>query len=109
MRKRLRPVSSGCGGAYARNDYATARDDNATALYVPVAGPFLQMTRTTGATGNVLNVVDGVVQSAGLAMLITGLASPERVLVRNDSKGIRALPVPFLTSHSAGVGLVASF
>jgi hypothetical protein len=94
--------SVGCGGA-------SAQDVKAAALYVPVAGPFLQMTQTTEATGNVLNVIDGVAQSAGLAALIIGLASPQRVLIRNDSAAIRARPVPFLTGHTAGLGLVASF
>jgi hypothetical protein len=92
--------SRGCGGA---------RDVNAAALFVPAVGPFLQMTQTTDATGNVLNIIDGVTQSGGLAMLIIGLASRQKVLVRNDSEAIRALPVPILTSHTAGLGLVASF
>ena len=93
--------SVGCGGT-------SGQSDQATALYVPVAGPFLQMTRTTSATGNVLNVIDGVAQSAGLATLIIGLASRQRVC-RNDSEAIRASPVPILTSHTAGLGVVASF
>ena len=94
--------SLGCGGA-------SAQDVKTDALLVPVAGPFLQMTQTTDGGGNVLNVIDGVAQSAGLAALILGLASPQRVLIRNDSASIRARPVPILTRHTAGVGLVASF
>jgi hypothetical protein len=104
------PCTSGfaslwCGGGSPRN----ARNEDVAALYIPVLGPFWQMTVTTDAGGNVLNFIDGAAQSAGLAMLIIGLASPRKELVRNDFEVIRALPVPYVTSHSAGLGLVASF
>jgi len=94
--------SLGCGGGHAGNE-------DVGALYIPVLGPFLQMTRTTDAGGNELNFIDGAMQSAGLALLIIGLASPRKELVRNDFEVIRAVPVPYVTSHSAGLGLAGSF
>jgi hypothetical protein len=83
-------------------------EDNADALYVPGIGPFIQMTKTTSATGNFFNVVDGLGQSAGLAMLIYGLASPRDILVRNDL-GMVIAPTPYVTSHGGGFGLVGTF
>ncbi|HEV3193876.1 MAG TPA: hypothetical protein VGY54_25400 [Polyangiaceae bacterium] len=83
--------------------------DNADALYIPALGPFMQMTRTTSALGNVYNAIDGAGQCAGLVMLIVGLTSPRTILVRNDIGAIRVQPMPYVSSHSAGLGLVASF
>ncbi len=83
--------------------------DNADALYVPALGPFMQMTHTTSASGNLGNAILGVGQSAGLVMLIVGLTSPRTILVRNDLGAVRVQPVPYMGSHSAGLGLVASF
>jgi hypothetical protein len=83
--------------------------DNADALYVPVFGPFVQMARTTTATGNLLNVIDGVGQGAGLAMFIYGLTTPRTILVRNDLGMRYVLPVPYATSHSAGLAWVGTF
>ena len=75
-------------------------------LWVPGLGPFLQMSGTTGALAMWALGVDGLAQSAGLALLIYGLASPRTVLVRNDL-GLRVLP----EAHPSGGGLrlTASF
>ncbi len=80
-----------------------------TALYVPAIGPFIQMTSTSSATGNFVLAIDGAVQSAGLAMLIYGIASPRTVLVRNDlATAPRVLPIR-LGRDGYGLGLVARF
>ena len=42
------------------------------ALWVPGIGPFIQMPGTSTATGTWLLAVDGLVQTAGLAMLVYG-------------------------------------
>jgi hypothetical protein len=98
-------------GAAAVHDANSAGggSDNADALYVPALGPFMQMTHTSSATGNVFNAINGIGQSAGLVMLIVGLTSPRTILVRNDVGVLRVQPVPYMSSHSAGLGLVASF
>ncbi len=91
---------------------AVGSNDNADALFIPGVGPFLQMWKTTSATGNVLNVIDGLGQSGGLVMIYVGLTSPRRVLVRNDlAKPIKPLilPTPYVGQSSAGLGLVGQF
>src|SRR6185436_11592281 len=62
------------------SDYHT---DN-QALWVPAAGPFVQLAKSNTGTERFLCGLDGVVQSLGLAMAIYGIASPKNVLVRND-------------------------
>jgi hypothetical protein len=79
------------------------------ALWVPGIGPFIQMPGTSTTTGTWLLAVDGLVQTAGLAMLVYGIASPRPVLVRNDL-GVRFAPRPMaLGRNGGGLGVVGSF
>lgn len=61
-----------------------------TFLFVPVAGPFIEMGRSASAgisdsaTVMTLLVLDGVVQVAGVAMAVAGIAWPKVILQRND-------------------------
>jgi hypothetical protein len=92
---------------------AIAHDANqngsADALFIPVAGPFLQMSQTSYTTGQFLNIVDGLAQTGGLVMLVYGLSSPSTILIRNDV-GVRTLlPVPYANSQGAGMGFVGTF
>jgi hypothetical protein len=77
-------------------------------LFVPVAGPFLQMTKTESSTGNVTLAIDGIAQAAGATMLIVGITSPRTVLVRNDLAEVRVTPMQ-VGQRGSGVGLVGSF
>jgi hypothetical protein len=97
-----------------------AQDNSATALFIPVAGPFIQMGQCSGscAVGDFWLGFDGVVQAAGLAMFIYGLASPSTVLVRNDlgsnetkpkAPKLALTPVPILSPTTQGVGLLGTF
>jgi hypothetical protein len=50
-------------------------------LFVPVAGPFIAIgTHDTTATSALLFTINGLGQSAGLAMLIAGLATENKFL-----------------------------
>jgi hypothetical protein len=93
----------------ANNNSYGGNHDNADALFVPGIGPFLQMGKTTTATGNVVNVIDGVAQCGGLAMLYIGLTSPRTVAVRNDLGMPRLLPTPYIARDGGGLGLVGHF
>jgi hypothetical protein len=88
---------------------------------IPVAGPFALLgvilrppPRNTdnnlGGAGFIpIFVADGIVQAAGAAMLIAGIASPKRVLVRDNAK-VHIVPVPVrLGKASAGIGLAGTF
>lgn len=79
-----------------------ADSGNANAMYIPVLGPFIQMGSIksqqncdqfgfcTGldasgvAVADIFLVLDGVLQGAGVAMAVFGIAVPRTVLVRND-------------------------
>jgi len=57
------------------------------ALWIPVAGPFVQLGKTDSATGKFFLVGLGGAQLAGAIMLYYGLTTTQRVLVRNDLVG----------------------
>lgn len=82
--------------------------DNGDFLYVPVAGPFLQMTKTDSSSGNVTLAIDGLAQAAGATMLIVGITSPKTVLVRNDLAEVHVMPMRMGT-NGGGLGLVGTF
>lgn len=90
------------------------RDDGnheAQALFIPVAGPFIQMTKTDGNDNSldVLLALDGIGQGAGLFMLIYGLASTKTVLVRNDVAKPTVKVVPMRTATFSGLSLAGTF
>jgi hypothetical protein len=96
--------------AAAINDVNRADNSgtDATFLYVPVAGPFLQMTKTDSSTANVTLAIDGIAQGAGAAMFIVGITSPRTVLVRNDLAEVHVLPMR-MGRDGGGIGLVGTF
>ncbi len=92
-------------GASVANDLG----GGANALYVPVLGPFIQMTNSDSSSGKFLLAIDGAAQAAGAAMLIYGIASPKTVLVRNDL-GMTTHIVPMrMGNGGSGVGLMGTF
>ncbi|MDB4939042.1 MAG: hypothetical protein JWP87_6014 [Labilithrix sp.] len=96
------------GAAISDTNKAFGGKDNGDFLYVPVAGPFLQMTRTESSSGNVTLAIDGIAQAAGATMLIVGITSPKTVLVRNDLGEVRVLPMR-MGDKGGGLGLVGTF
>lgn len=86
----------------------SAGNREAMRLVIPVAGPFTLLSTGT-ASGDMFLVFNGLVQAAGVGMLIGGLAAPKTVLVRNDlAFQIKPTPMTF-GSNSAGFGFVGSF
>jgi hypothetical protein len=83
----------------------------AAAMYIPAAGPFIQMAHGVGSsTEGVLLAIDGIAQAAGVAMFIYGLASPKVLLVRNDLSRPKILPTPMLMGQGgSGLGVVGRF
>jgi hypothetical protein len=86
------------------------------AMYVPVVGPFIEMgslhsfDASANAVGGVFLVLDGVLQAAGVALFIFGIAVPKTVLVRNDLGALKNVtPTPMVGKNFAGMGVSAQF
>jgi hypothetical protein len=92
------------GGAIAHDVGSRSGD----LLFIPIAGPFAVLSTGT-ATGDFFMVLDGLVQAAGVGMLIGGIAAPKTVLVRNDlALTIQPTPMTF-GQNSAGFGFKGTF
>jgi hypothetical protein len=80
-----------------------------TWLWIPVLGPFVQMTKANDSNlPDSILFLDGIGQAGGLAMLITGLAFPRSVLVRNDIATMTVVPMT-IGRGASGLGLVGRF
>ena len=96
--------------AAGQQDATKGQDKSAAGLYFPVVGPFITMTQTSSAVGNVFLVLDGLGQGLGAALVIYGLTSPVTVLRQDDYLGrLHIMPRPFLFGHGGGFGLAATF
>jgi len=85
---------------------------DASFLFIPVAGPFIQMSRTGDSAGvSALLVLDGVAQAAGVLMFIGGLAWQKTTLVRNDLGSNTAPAKPTISPYfsGSGAGVVGTF
>jgi hypothetical protein len=81
-------------------------------LFIPGAGPFVELGQSTGATTSFFLVVDGMSQLGGLAMFIAGLAVPKTVLIRNDlgsTSGFHLALSPIVGPGRSGMGVVGTF
>jgi hypothetical protein len=97
------------GQSICSNDSQAPNNPPPVALFIPVFGPFVQMASTTSATQNWALAVDGLAQSAGLALLIHGLASPKPVLER-DRFAVRVVPQVLPVGRAGGgLGLAGVF
>ncbi len=80
-------------------------------LFVPVLGPFITITQSSSATADLFLLVNGAAQTAGAALLIWGLTSPQSLLVKDGYYGRRHLmPQPMIFgTNGGGVGLSGTF
>jgi hypothetical protein len=79
-------------------------------LWIPGAGPFIMMGGTSSAAADVLLVLDGLAQIGGLTLFVYGAASPETVLVPDDSEGKAKVSIaPLFTRGTCGAALVGTF
>lgn len=94
-------------GAAAAHDSENGQFDP---LYVPCIGPFVAIgTARSDSLGTFALVLDGVVQTGGLAMFVAGLVATQTRLVRDRSVAT-VLPVPYTPdSKTLGLGVVGSF
>lgn len=77
--------------------------DSDPVLFIPVAGPFVQMAQR-GWSSYVL--LDGLAQTAGVAMIVRGIVWPQK-LVRYQPRGpARTLDIQPIAAPMAGGGFV---
>ncbi len=76
-----------------------------SAMWIPIAGPFMQIKETTSSTGKLLFFHVGLAQTAGALMLVYGLTSPRTLLVRNDQLSV----VPMLSKDASGMMVMGTF
>jgi len=99
---------SALSGAVAADSNRWNGGNPAAAMFVPVAGPIIQIGRSDSATLDLVLILDGIAQAAGLTMLIVGLVSPKKVLVRNDLGTLGVAPL-MLPSGGGGLAVLGSF
>jgi len=93
----------GYGAAYVG---ALALPGRLSWLYAPVVGPFFALEGRED-WAKALLIADGVLQSAGAALLIGGIAGKGKQLVRIDFAGVKV--VPSATPKGCGVGVLGAF
>lgn len=86
-------------------DASRGSNNDVAALWIPVAGPWIQAGQTDSATAKFFLVGMGGAQVAGAIMLYYGLTTTQRVLVRNDLVG--SLTVSPMAARGAS-GMVLS-
>jgi len=77
-------------------------------LFLPVAGPFLEIGQTDSAIARFYLTLSGLGQTAGAIMLLYGLSSSRTVLVRNDQLIVTSV-APMLVPGAAGLSVVGRF
>lgn len=96
------------------DDWNNSTDDDdetkALPLFIPVLGPFIGISSLDASPlGSAWLVLDGITQGAGVAMLIAGLAYPNKRWIRNDL-GVEWTVAPTRAGHDGGgLGLVGRF
>jgi len=96
--------------AAAGDDAAKYHDgkNELAAMWIPVAGPFIQALDTESTSGKVFLIGFGATELIGAAMLYVGLTSTKRMFVRNDLVGSMKV-TPMAGPGSTGVALSGRF
>jgi hypothetical protein len=96
-------------GEDTRNNFDGTQDKNeVAAMWIPVAGPFIQIVSTESATAKVFLVGLGGAQVAGALMIYYGMTSTRRVFIRNDLVG-NVTVSPLISHGASGLALSGNF
>jgi hypothetical protein len=101
------------GGAYLASFLAAGTavsegEDDIAPLFIPVAGPWITVrTADDGDDLRVPLVMDGLIQLAGLGLLIGGLAAQRDVFVRSDVASSPPTEGPTVRRVAVGAGTVS--
>ncbi len=91
-------------------DFLKAEGSNTSVgpVFLPVAGPFLEIGQTDSAVARFYLAVSGAGQAAGAIMLLYGLSSSHTVLVRNDQLIVTSI-APLIAPGASGLSVVGRF
>ena len=82
-------------------------------FFIPIAGPLIVSGFDVSPVERAVYVIDGVVQAAGVTMLVAGLATKRSVRVPDPvtpATSLRLMPTPMsFGRNSAGLGVVGTF
>jgi hypothetical protein len=79
-----------------------------SAMWIPVAGPFIEMGQTDSATARVFLAGLGIAQVTGAVLMYYGLTTTKKVYVRNDLVG-NLMITPTAGNGASGFALAGSF
>jgi hypothetical protein len=68
-------------------EWSESGENESASMWIPIVGPFLQMTQDDQATEDLGLAIVGGAQVVGAVLLYYGLTSKKRVFVRNDLVG----------------------
>jgi hypothetical protein len=88
--------------------FSCAATTKGTALLVPVAGPWVQMARTSTATGNIVLASDALGQLTGVAMIMLGYLFRQETFVPEGFLSHLTM-TPTLGAGRTGLGVAGTF
>jgi hypothetical protein len=77
-------------------------------LYLPVLGPFIEISKSDSAAANEALVLDGLAQGIGAALFFHGMLYPRPILVRNDLALLSVTPAS-VGKDGTGMMLMGTF
>lgn len=83
--------------------------DKSWPLMIPAIGPFIATATIKTVDANGLLIWDGILQTAGISLLILGLTLTEKSYVRNDIAKSNLFVAPMVSSKVQGLSLVGRF
>ncbi len=101
-------ISSMIASAGADLASGTSESNPAGWLYLPVLGPFIEISKSDSASVNEFLVIDGLCQGIGAALFFHGLYTPRPMLVRNDLALLTVSPAP-VGKDGTGMMMMGTF
>jgi hypothetical protein len=99
--------AASAASAYGTDDGTSS---SRAALWIPAAGPFIQMGSAGSAGAGVLLALDGLAQVGGLTMLVYGLASPPIFFAPSDDRSTPRISImPLRAARASGAALFGIF
>lgn len=92
-----------------QNGTGTSHSNPASELYIPVLGPFMEVSHTNLETLKYLLILDGVAQASGATMFLYGIVAQRAILVRNDVFAMVTVTPMRLGQDGSGFGFVGRF